>query len=84
MIYPIPSLYGIFTYILVDVYVYLFLMVNVGKYTRPHGCYGVWKKENFLTQIVYQLRGWSWRDDRLKDVFFSKMSHLDTLQSVHI
>ena len=31
--YPIPSMYGIFTYI------WLNFMVNVGKYT-VHGCYG--------------------------------------------
>ena len=32
---PIPSMYGISTYI------WLIFMVNVGKYTI-HGCYGVW------------------------------------------
>ncbi len=34
-IYPIPSMYGIFTSI------WLIFMVNVGKYTI-HGCYGYW------------------------------------------
>ena len=30
-----PSMYGIFTYI------WLFFMVNVGKFTSFHGCYGI-------------------------------------------
>ena len=33
IVYPIPSMYGIFTYI------WLIFMVDVGKYTI-HGCYG--------------------------------------------
>ena len=33
---PIPSMYGIFTYI------WLISMVNVGKYT-VHGCYGTYR-----------------------------------------
>ena len=41
---PIPSMYGIFTYI------WLLFMVNVGKYTK-HGCYGILYWDVLLERI---------------------------------
>ena len=45
---PIPSMYGIFTYI------WLILMVNAGKYTI-HGCYGVLNPQAVATSNEFNM-----------------------------